>query len=301
MRYRALSRSGQAVSVLTLRIDEDTPAKSRAALITAALDAGINSFDIGGLDPSFLEEVGPIFAGVDRSLIFVSVRFGVALDRGGQIVRDFSPERLVRAMDETTARSGLGHLDLALLDDPAAPELPLRSLQALKEARDQGRVRRVGVCGAGPAMDAYINTGAFDMLVTPYSLTSGWQDRHRLKAANAEEMAVIGYGYYPQEIRKRSAVQKVGGLFSRLFGRSGVSDDLPSHAGYGFLEAVQGWSAEDICLAFALTEPGLSSVIITPETPEELAALATVPERELPPNLPAQIEMARFAHIQGAA
>jgi aryl-alcohol dehydrogenase-like predicted oxidoreductase len=287
--------------VLTLRVDEDTPAAVRTDLIAAALDAGINSFDLGGLDPSMLEEVGPALAVVDRSLLYVSVRFGVALDRGGQIVRDFSPERLVRAMDETTSRSRLGHLDLALLDDPAAPELPLRTLQALKAARDEGRVRRLGVCGAGPAMDAYINTGAFDMLVTPYSLTSGWQDRHRLKAATAEEMSVFGYGYYPHEIRKRGTAARVGGLLSRLFGRTASADDLPSHAGYAFLDAVSGWTPEEICLAFALTEPGLSSVVVAPDSVEALKALATVPERELPPNLPAQIEMARFAHVKGAA
>ena len=301
MRYRALARSGQAVSVLTLRVDDDTPTGLRRPLMAAALEAGVNSFDFGGVDPGLIEDVGHAFAGLDRKLFFISVRFGLALDRSNQLVRDFSPERLTRAMDEVTVRGRLGHLDMALLDDPAAPELPMRSLQTLRAARDEGRIRRLGVSGAGPAMDAYINTGAFDVLVTPYSLVSGWQDRHRLKAATGQEMAVLGYDAYPKALHRKSAAAAAGGFLSRLLGRKPIGADLPSHAGYAFLDTVPGWTAEQICLAFALTEPSLSSVVIGPRSLQELETLVGVPERELPPNLPAQIEMARFAHIQGAA
>lgn len=301
MRYRALGRSSQAVSVLTLRIDDDTPPAQRAPLIYAALEAGVNSFDIAGIDLALLDDVGPALASVERRLLFVSMRFGVGRNRGGETIRDFSPDRLVGVMDAAVARSGLRYLDLALLDDPAAPELPLRSLAALKAAREEGRTRRLGVAGEGVAMDAYINTGAFDMLFTPYSLTSGWQERHRLKAAAGADMAVVGYGYYPDALQRKGGVAAAaGGLLARLLGKSAAKPAEPQGP-YAFLEAVAGWTAEEVCLGYALTEPGLASVAVRPSSPDELERLAAVPDRELPSFLPAQIEMARFATVQGAA
>lgn len=301
MKYRALGRSNQAISALTLRIDDGTPANLRAPLVYAALEAGINSFDIAGADLALLDDVGPALGTVERRLLFVSMRFGVGLSRTGELVRDFSPDRLTGAIEAAASRSGLRYLDLALLDDPAVPELPLRSLSALKAAREEGRTRRLGVAGHGPAMDAYINTGAFDVLFTPYSLTSGWQDRNRLKSATGAEMAIVAYDYFPQALHRRSSVvTAAGGLFSRILGKPAAKVVEPQGP-YAFLDQVAGWTAEEICLAYALTEPGLASVSLYPSSTEILEQLASVPDRELPSFLPAQIEMARFAAVQGAA
>ena len=298
MRYRAMGRTGQTLSGVTLAIDDATPQALRQQLVYAALEAGVNSFDIGGSDLAMFDDVGPPLASVDRGLLFVSVRFGVGRDAAGQVVRDFSPERLMSAIEQVTARSGLQYLDLALLDDPAGPELPLSSLHALKQARDEGRIRKLGVAGQGEAMDAYIASKAFDALVTPYSLTSGWQDRNRLKSAANADMSVLGYGYYPDEVRRTVASETPsGGFLSRLFGMGGKPKAKPTRGaqGYGFLDSVPGWSAEHVCLAYALTEPGLASVLVNPRNVETLEALAGVTDRDLPGNLPAQIEMARFS------
>lgn len=296
MRYRALGRNGQTLSGVTLAIDDHTPPAARQALIYAALEAGVNSFDVGGTDIAMFDDVGPALASVDRHLLFVAVRLGVGRDRSGQIVRDFSPERLIRVLEAATARSGLKYLDLALLDDPAGPELPLSSLAALKAAREEERTRKLGVAGQGEAMDAYIASKAFDVLVTPYSLTSGWQDRNRLKAAALADMSVLGYGYYPDEVQRKPAqASATGGFLSRLLGGGKVAEKpARSSDGYAFLDRVQGWTAREVCLGYALTEPGLASVLIYPHSVEALDALAAVTDRDLPSNLPAQIEMARF-------
>ncbi len=297
MRYRALGRTGQTLSGITLAIDDDTPPALRKPLIYAALEAGVNSFDIGGVDLSMFDEVGPALASVDRHLLFVAVRLGVGKDRTGQIVRDFSPERLIRAIEGATARSGLHYLDLALLDDPAGPELPLSSLHALKAAREEERTRRLGVAGAGEAMDAYIASKGFDVLVTPYSLNSGWHDRNRLKAAASADMAVIGYGYYPDAVRaKPTAAAEAAGFLSRLLGKpGGAAKTARPRDGYAFLDSVHGWTAEEVCLVYALTEPGLASVIVAPKTVAELEMLAAATDKDMPSQLPAQIEMARFS------
>lgn len=300
MRYRALGRTGQTLSGVTLAISDDTPPEQRRPLIYAALEEGVNSFDIGGSDLEMFDEVGPALASVERRLLFVAVRLGVGRDAAGQIVRDFSPERLIRVIESATARSGLHYLDLALLDDPAGPELPLSSLAALKAARDEDRVRMLGVAGQGEAIDAYIASKAFDVLVTPYSITSGWQDRNRLNAAAKADMSVLGYGYHPETVHRKPAASGPAGMLSRLLGKSAKPSPGRGDDGYAFLDSVPGWSAEEVCLAYALTEPGLTSVLIHPTTPKALEALSSVPDRDLPPNLPAQIEMARFSAAPAA-
>ena len=57
----------------------------------------------------------------------------------------------------------------------------------------------------------------------------------------------------------------------------------------------RGWSAEQICLAYALTEPALASVQMPALDREHLADLAGVPERRPARAVSAQIEMARFS------
>jgi aryl-alcohol dehydrogenase-like predicted oxidoreductase len=298
MRYRALARSGQAVSTLTLRIDDRTPAEARQSLTVAALEAGINAFDIGGADPAIMDAVGPVLAEVDRHMLYISLRLGSARTRTGELVRDFSAERLVRVIDACAARMGIGYVDLALLDDPASDELPTRSLAALKAAREAGRARWLGVAGDGEAMDAYLNIGAFDVLVTPYNLTSGWQVRNRLKRAGADDMSVIGTDPLPDALKKRPSLAAAPvNLLSRLLGKGGGRPRVDPGSHYSFLEHTPGWTAEEVCIAYALTEPALASIMVSPETPEHLAALASVPDREIPSHLPAQIEMARFSAV----
>jgi hypothetical protein len=62
---------------------------------------------------------------------------------------------------------------------------------------------------------------------------------------------------------------------------------------FAFLHQTPNWNAESICLAFTLTDPAVASVMVDAINPERMEALAAVPERDLPPGLSAQIEMAR--------
>ena len=50
------------------------------------------------------------------------------------------------------------------------------------------------------------------MLYLPYSLTSGWVERRRLKAAVERDMGVIAYDYYPKTFHGAGgAAPKSGG------------------------------------------------------------------------------------------
>ncbi|MFN3816944.1 aldo/keto reductase [Brevundimonas sp.] len=298
MRYRPLGRSGSAVSALTLKIGSEALAggPSRAqALVFAGLEAGINTFHLTSADPVLAEAVGQALSEVDRKLIQVSVSLGrVDARRPG---RDFSPEALTASIDRTLHASGLGWIDLVMLDEPGEDEMPQAALNTLKAQRTAGRLRMLGIAGDGDVMDAYISTGAFDVLATSYHVNSPWQIKHRMRAALERDMAVVAYGYFPEALDTAKKADTVHAPKKGLFGLGGGGrpkhDPLAGAGTFAFLHRTHGWSAEHICLAFTLTDPSIATVMVEAPDRERIEALATVPERDLPPGLAAQIEMAR--------
>lgn len=307
MRYRPFGNVGQAVSVVTLSLGARDIAGGPEAgreLIYSALEAGINSYRLTSADPVLAEVLGEALRNVDRKLVQVSLTLGSGDGRRGSD-RDFSAEGMTSAIDRALQASGLGWFDLAVLDQPEDHELPQSSLNALKALRATQRVRLLGISGEGEIMDTYVSTGAFDVLFTPYHVNSPWQIRSRLRDARERDMAIFVYGYFPESldtVKKAATVhEEKKGFFG--FGKSTGrprNDPLAGAGTFTFLHQTNAWSAEAICLAYALTDPSVASVLIEAPTTERLNELAMVPDRDLPPGLAAQIEMARVAGAKAA-
>jgi len=304
MRYRPFGASGGAVSSLTLSLGTDGLARGVEAAsgqIYSALEAGINAYRLETADPVLAEVVGQALSNVDRKLLNVSLQLGAGDGRKGS-ARDFSAEGMTGAIDRCLHVSGLGWFDLALLEEPGEHELPQDSLTALKALRATERVRYLGVSGDGEVMDAYVSTGAFDVLATPFHVNVDWRVRSRMRAAREQDMVILAYDYFPEalntEKKAATAHQPVKkGLFGFGAAKPDRSRDDPlSGAGtFAFLHRTPNWTAEAICLAHAMTDPAVASVLIRADSEDRLAVLAAVPERDMPPGLSAQIEMARVA------
>ena len=306
MRYRPFGRAGSSVSNLTLSLGLDALAsgpKAARDLIFAALESGINSFRLETADPVLAEIVGESLSSLDRKLVCVSLTLGRGDGRrGGE--RDFSADGMTGAIDRALNVSGLGWIDLAVLEEPGEDELPQSSLNALKALRQTGRVKFLGVAGEGDVMDAYVSTGAFDVLVTPFHVNSPWQVRSRIRAARDQDMAIFAYDYFPDSLssdRKAANAHKAKkGLFGFSLGGGAPKTPLAGAGTFAFLHRTQGWSAESVCLAYTLTDPGVSSVLVRAHSGQRLAELSAVPDRDMPPGLAAQIEMARVGSASAA-
>jgi len=306
MRYRPFGRAGQAVSCLTLSLGARDIAGGPAAgrdLIYSALETGINSYRLETADPVLSEILGAALRGVDRRLVQVSLTLGAGNGRRGSD-RDFSAEGITSAIDRSLQASGLGCFDLAILDEPGDHELPQSTLGALKALRATERVRLLGVSGDSGVMDTYVSTGAFDVLASPLHVNASWQVRSRLRAAREQDMAIFAYGYFPDSLdtaKKAATVhQPKKGLFGFGGGKAPKEGPLAYAGTFAFLHRTNNWTAEAICLAYALTDPSVSSVIIDAGNIERLNMLSQVPDREMPPGLSAQIEMARVAGAKAA-
>jgi aryl-alcohol dehydrogenase-like predicted oxidoreductase len=256
----------------------------------------VNSYHLENADPVLAEIVGEALGHVERRLVCVGVTLGVG-DGRKKGFRDFSADGLSGAIDQALHASGLGWFDVAVLDEPADDELPQASLIVLKAQRKAGHVRLLGVSGDAPVMDVYVSTGAFDVLYTPFHANVEWRIRSRMRAARERDMAVFTYDYFPESLSTERKAAGAGtapkkkGLFG--FGAKPVDQGMANAGSFAFLHQTPNWKAEEICLAFTLTDPAIASVMVDAINPERMEALAAVPERDLPPGLSAQIEMAR--------
>jgi aryl-alcohol dehydrogenase-like predicted oxidoreductase len=277
VRYRPIGRTGAIISSVSLGLwggDARARPGDWTALVYAALENGINGFDVAGADAALAEGIRQAFSAVDRKLVFVSWRLGGA----GEAL---SATGLGDQIREALAASDLDYLDAVMLDDP--PErLPDDAMETLERLKASGLVRAAGVVGDSDAIDAHVAGAGFDLLSTRFNLTSGWRERHRLRSAGACDMAVIGYGYVPRELAAPAS-------------RPERREPLSGCGTYAFLEETHGWKADEICLAYALTEPALASIRLRPGSIAELERLAAVVDRDMPPGVAAQIEMARFS------
>ncbi len=294
MRFRPLAHQSMALSAISLRLDDQfqRSAAGWASLVLAALDCGINCFEISGRSPALVDGVGQALATVDRRLIYLIWRFGPGSMPAQYANSAYSPSGMEGLAKAVIARTGLDYLDLIQLDDPGGQDLSAQGLQTLKQMKAEGVVHALGVAGCGEEIDAYISTGAFDVLTTPFNMLSGSRERRRMKFAADRNMSVVGYAFYPEAML---AVTKASKPKRGLLSWSGSKGPALAPQPYAFLHATSGWTAEEICLAYALTEPSLASVQIEPEDIVHMQTLAEVAERELPAGLPAQIEMSRFS------
>ena len=300
MRYRPFGATGATISTLTLSLGVDSLSRGVEAandLIFSALEAGINSYRLETADPVLAEVVGQALSNVDRRLLNVSLELGSGDGRRGT-ARDFSPEGMTGAIDRCLHVSGMGWIDVALLEEPGEDELSQSSLAALKALRATERVRYLGVSGSGDVMDAYVSTGAFDVLGTPFHVNVDWKIRSRVRAAREKDMAILAYDYFPAELDTPKKIASLNQPKKGLFGFGGSktrNEPLRDTGTFAFLHRTQNWTAEAICLAHAMTDPAISSVMVSARDAERLNALVGVPERDMPPGLAAQIEMARVA------
>jgi len=289
MRYRPFNQAGLAVSAITLALD-DAPLQDaeRRALVFGALEAGINSFELDSPSANWTTVLRAAVEAAGRNVLVLTLKTA-------------NPERA----DPNSSRAGLAlqgevlaclgqigvdRFDAVLLDDDGSSSPPNAS--TLHALREQGLAGMVGVtCGRdGPNLEL-IQAG-YDLLATPFGLRADAGLRKRLRIAGESNITLIGFDVYDAVADPVLAAAAPKGL-SRLFKRPAA---VATDAGpYEFLHRIPGWTAEEVALAYALTEPTLATIRVQITNLTTLDRLAKAVERELPTGAAAQIEMARFS------
>ncbi|HJV40981.1 hypothetical protein [Caulobacter sp.] len=284
MRHRPFGSSGATVSALSLRLSGTSRLRAAEwrALVTTALEAGVNSFQIDGASPDLLRGAKEAFASVERRLLFVTWR----LRGDAAFLKTTGLEPL---LDLAFEGLGLDSVDLVLINDPQEPRLPAAFEAGLRALRQNHAVRGLGIASRGEIDPRLLDNDLLIAVSSPFNLSSGWSERHRIRETTRSDLAVIGEDFWPQALRDGGESLPRPSLWRRR------TDPLAGVGGYDFLRDTPGWSGEEICLAYALTEPSLASVLITTDRRADVERLAAVVERDLPNGVCAQIEMARFS------
>jgi aryl-alcohol dehydrogenase-like predicted oxidoreductase len=292
--------AGAAVSCVSLVLtDQAMRRDDRIRLVYGALEAGINTFELSGRDPEVAAALGEALSAVERRMVFVMQRVGWNRDGSGRRIRDLGDEGLSRLVEQSVAQARLGQLDVAIVDVADDEVLEPQVLAALKAMKAAGAVAMLGVAG-GEGVDRHLDGRDFEVLCTPFNVRSGWRERNRLRQAVAADMPIVGCDFHPfaasaaAEEEQSPSRFNLAGMFRR-----GPRKAAPTDA-YAFLERTPNWSAEEICLGYALTEPSLTTVQVRARTVEHLNRLAAIAEKELPNGVAAQIEMARFSAPEDA-
>ncbi|WP_293402952.1 aldo/keto reductase [Phenylobacterium sp.] len=295
MRYRPFGASGKAVSAVSLLLRDAPNMGSPSAwrsLIISAMESGVNSFEATAGSDVLAMGLGEALSVVERRLIFLGWRLR-GNPAGAVTGRDIADS--VRA---ALQRTRAGYLDLLMLDETAAETMTPDALTYLADLRNAGVCLQIGVVGEGPVIDKCIANDAFDVLATGFSLVSDWQTRRRIRDASAANMTLIGCDPFPSGLQSgpssRAEIERPmrRGL---LGGRR--QDPTPSSNTYGFLHDTPGWSCEELCLAFALTEPAFATIQLEAGRADMIERMSTVTDKDLPTGVAAQIEMARFGQI----
>jgi len=283
MRYRPFNQAGLTVSALTLTLNEAPLSQTqRIALVFAAMESGINSFELDGLSPEWSAVLRAAIEAAGRNVLVLMLR---ASNTAMGADMAFTAE-----IGVCLNQIGIDRFDAVLLDDDGSSSP--QSAARLHALRDQGLAGMIGVtCGrGGPSLDM-IKAG-YDVLATPFGLQADAGLRKRLRTLGERHITLVGYDYYDIGAATALSTDPPKGL-ARLFKRPPVviADTGP----YEFLRRTPSWTAEEIALAYALTEPSLATVRVQTTDLAALDRLAKAVERELPAGASAQIEMARFS------
>jgi aryl-alcohol dehydrogenase-like predicted oxidoreductase len=289
MRYRPFGTSGKAVSAVSLALRQSGgPATAQAwrSLIFAGMENGINCFDIGAGSEALERGVAEALQAVERRLLFLIFTIQ------GNPLRPLSAEALADLIRQGLKRTAAGYFDVLMLDEAAYAALTPQAILLLKRVREANMTLQLGVAGDGETLNDCIKDPAYDVLATSYNLTSEWRARRLLREAAAAGMTAIAYDVAPAALVRPAKEFKLPKL------RKQTHQALAGAGTYAFLHETSRWTAEELCVAYALTEPSLATLQIDMSLMGQMEALAAVPDRDPPTALGAQVEMARFSSEQ---
>ena len=290
---RPLGRTGADVTILgygamELRGQPHGPAiddGDAGRLLNEVLDGGINLIDTS-IDYGRSEELIGQYLGHRRDEYFLASKCGCLLGPPPPGARppfphDYSAANVRAGIDQSLRRLRTDRLDLVQVHmSPSRAQMEAEdTVGVLMAARDQGKVRFLGMSGILPNLPDHIAMGVFDVFQIPYSAVQREHEDLITAAAAAGAGTLIRGGAArggPADDKNWSQgpLGLAEGEGQRRWASSGVEDLLGDMARLEFV------------LRFTLSHPGLSSTIVgTSKTAHLRANLAVAAKGPLPADV----------------
>jgi aryl-alcohol dehydrogenase-like predicted oxidoreductase len=165
-----------------------TSARTVAALLGSALDAGLNVIDTAECYEDSEALIGKAVSGRRRDF-HLFTKCGHA---GGWGRADWRPAAVLKSIERSLTRLSTDHVDLVQLHSCSLDVLRRGdAIDALERARERGLTRYIGYSGDGQAARYAIESGRFDTLQTSVSIADQEALELTLPLARAKHMGVI--------------------------------------------------------------------------------------------------------------
>jgi aryl-alcohol dehydrogenase-like predicted oxidoreductase len=267
---RPLTSSGQRTTVLGFGAMELRGASHRVPrlidegvgelLLNTVLDEGIRFIDTS-IDYGESEELIGRYIGHRRSEYLLASKVGCPLDHqpdapsNGPLVHDYSPANIRAGIEQSLSRLRTDYLDLAQVHIGPSVAVLQRDdvLGTLELAREEGKVRAIGISSTLPELLDHIDLGVFETFQIQYSALDRSLETC-LPTINATGAGVIVRGGTARAARAKWEVDSPHASPTNL-----ALDDL-----------LDGDNLQGFLLRFVMTRTEVSTVIVGTASPEHV-------------------------------
>jgi len=266
MRTTKMGRASLNVSIIGLGLEHmrGQPRETVVSTIHAAVERGVNYFDVIFAMPDYLDHMGEAFRG-QRERVLLTAHLG-STDKDGQYYKTRTVKRCESSFLETLRHLETEYVDVLMLHNFNAPQDWDRAersgfLDLARRLRDEGRARCLGISGHyHGVMTSAVESGLVDLIMLPVNLFNhampGRNDLLDLCAR--QNVAVV-------------AMKPFGG--GKLLNRRG-SQRVPKYqtSGEAFQVKIGGEVTPVQCLSYVLAQRGVTVALPGVKNEEELAA-----------------------------
>ena len=249
MEYRKLPKGDENISVLGLGTSSIGMAgeKEIEAAMTAALEAGINYFDMASSDAVPFPAYGKVIAGVREKLYF-QIHFGADYHTG-KYGWTTDLDAIKRSIDWQLSALGTDYIDFGFLhciDEESDLDLVLKSgvLEYIQKLQKEGAVRHIGLSSHTPRLvNRVLDMGVIDLVM--FSINPGYDYCHGDYAIGSVDERAALY--------RRCEAEGVGISVMKAFSGGQL---LNTHT-LPFGSALTEYQ----CIQYALDKPGVLTVL----------------------------------------
>lgn len=249
MEYRKLPRGGENISILGLGTSSIGMAgeKEIEAAMAAALEAGINFFDMASADAAPFPAYGKAIAGMREKLYF-QIHFG-ANYQGGKYSWTTNLDTIKRSIDWQLSALGTDYIDFGFLhciDEESDLDMVLKDgvLEYIQKLKKGGTVRHIGLSSHTPRLvNRVLDMGVIDLVM--FSINPGYDYRHGDYAIGSVEERAALY--------RRCEAEGVGISVMKAFSGGQLLNPRTSPFGNALTEYQ--------CIQYALDKPGVLTVL----------------------------------------
>ncbi|MEL7029527.1 MAG: aldo/keto reductase, partial [Pseudomonadota bacterium] len=256
-------------------------------LVHQAAELGITLFDTGAFYCGGEAErrLGVALRELKGGDVIVSTKTGTHIGVGGRLYKDFSETSILNDVDVSLRRLGREALDILHLHGPDEQQIRF-SLETLLRLKETGKIRAIGVCGAGAPLTYAASTGGVDVLMGAYNVLERGHES-LMKQARAAGLGVLAIAPLAQGLYRRNffAPKSIPDLWyiARAVYRN--RNQLKRARAAQALHDIDGWSAPEAALAFTLANPAVDCAVSTSTRSAHLAMNAAAAKRSLSPDV----------------